>query len=178
MYFGLTRVLVCSHFLPPLSSWRWRDLLRPWWHHHQHWDDRRGLVARLVPRRLRPVSRQLRGGQRSAVMTGGTDQRFTIILLFSLHFSARPLPLWVHLRSNGGRGRGGASQTKCSEVVLKDFSAMFLLALKDLVECSHFFFLLFFKGKLCLVTQRTVELKLSGSIWLAVERFNLQFHWK
>ncbi|XP_032366661.1 src substrate cortactin isoform X5 [Etheostoma spectabile] len=44
------------------SSRRRRDFLRPRRHHHQHRDDRRGLVAGRVQRRLRPVPRQLRGG--------------------------------------------------------------------------------------------------------------------
>lgn len=51
-----------SHF-----SGRRRNFVWPRRHHHQHWDDRRGLVARRVQRCLRPFPSQLCGG--SAVMT-------------------------------------------------------------------------------------------------------------
>lgn len=61
-------------FVTSLSSRfsrRRRDILRPRWHHHQHRDDRRGLVARRVQRRLRPFPGQLRGG--STMMTPRWD---------------------------------------------------------------------------------------------------------
>ena len=62
----LRHLFVFSRF-----SRRRRDILRPRWHHHQHRDDRRGLVARRVQRRLRPFPSQLRGG--STMMTPRWD---------------------------------------------------------------------------------------------------------
>lgn len=56
-------------FPPPHRGW-WRDLLHPGRHHHQHRDDRRGLVEGTVSRTHRPVPGRVRPADAVSDMLG------------------------------------------------------------------------------------------------------------